>query len=140
MVTVVATIALVHADYTLPPWWALCGLALVAATAERFSVEVAGHIETSVSFLPLIFTDRAHTGSHGSLSADYTAQYLKRKPFSQGSIQFLQAAPSNNHPLEHKGSEAFIQPFADNSKYARLVENQNFIPSESLGSMITALS
>jgi putative nucleotidyltransferase with HDIG domain len=56
LVTVVATGALVHADYKLPPWWALCGLALVAATAERFSVEVAGHIETSVSFLPFIFT------------------------------------------------------------------------------------
>jgi putative nucleotidyltransferase with HDIG domain len=50
------TSVLVRADYKLPPWWALIGLALVAATAERFSIEVAGHIETSVSFLPLIFT------------------------------------------------------------------------------------
>src|SRR2546423_570448 len=42
VITVAVTSALVHADYKLPPLWALFGLALVAATAERFSIEVAG--------------------------------------------------------------------------------------------------
>jgi putative nucleotidyltransferase with HDIG domain len=57
-----ATVAamLINADYALPPWWALAGLAVVAAAAERFSIEVAGHIETSVSFLPFIFTAVAY--------------------------------------------------------------------------------
>src|SRR6186997_2706294 len=40
----------------LPPWWVLVGLASIAALAERQSVAVTRNIETSVSFLPTVFT------------------------------------------------------------------------------------
>jgi putative nucleotidyltransferase with HDIG domain len=41
---------------TLPPWWVLAGLVGIAALAERQSVAVTRNIETSVSFLPTVFT------------------------------------------------------------------------------------
>jgi putative nucleotidyltransferase with HDIG domain len=41
---------------TLPPWWVLGGLVAIAALAERQSVAVTRNIETSVSFLPTVFT------------------------------------------------------------------------------------
>jgi putative nucleotidyltransferase with HDIG domain len=41
---------------TLPPWWVLGGLVVIAALAERQSVAVTRNIETSVSFLPTVFT------------------------------------------------------------------------------------
>ena len=41
---------------SLPPWWVLFGLAAIAALAERQSVPVTRNIETSVSFLPSVFT------------------------------------------------------------------------------------
>jgi len=41
---------------TLPPWWVLAGLVCIAALAERQSVAVTRNIETSVSFLPTVFT------------------------------------------------------------------------------------
>src|SRR5215204_6352946 len=40
----------------LPPWWILLGLGAIAAVAERQSVPVTRNIETSVSFLPSVFT------------------------------------------------------------------------------------
>lgn len=40
----------------LPPWWVLLGLVVIAALAERQSVAVTRNIETSVSFLPTVFT------------------------------------------------------------------------------------
>lgn len=40
----------------LPPWWVLVGLASIAALAERQGVLVTRNIETSVSFLPTVFT------------------------------------------------------------------------------------
>jgi len=40
----------------LPPWWVLLGLGAIAALAERQSVPVTRNIETSVSFLPSVFT------------------------------------------------------------------------------------
>jgi putative nucleotidyltransferase with HDIG domain len=40
----------------LPPWWVLAGLVGIAALAERQSVAVTRNIETSVSFLPTVFT------------------------------------------------------------------------------------
>lgn len=39
----------------LPPLWALVGLAVVAAAAERQSIKLTDRIETSVSFLPIVF-------------------------------------------------------------------------------------
>jgi putative nucleotidyltransferase with HDIG domain len=44
-----------RAHHALPPWWALIGLAAVAVAAEGSSVRLTGHIETSISFLPLVF-------------------------------------------------------------------------------------
>ena len=41
---------------SLPPWWVLLGLASIAALAERQGVLVTRNIETSVSFLPTVFT------------------------------------------------------------------------------------
>lgn len=49
-------VSLVKGDYALPPWWVLGGLVAIAALAERQSVAVTRNIETSVSFLPTVFT------------------------------------------------------------------------------------
>jgi putative nucleotidyltransferase with HDIG domain len=45
-----------RAHHHLPPWWALMGLAALAIVAERSSVRLTGHIESSISFLPFVFT------------------------------------------------------------------------------------
>jgi putative nucleotidyltransferase with HDIG domain len=42
--------------YRLPPWWALLVLGVVAAVAERQRVGVTERQQTSVSFLPLVFS------------------------------------------------------------------------------------
>ena len=47
---------LVRTAQNLPPWWVLGGLVVIAALAERQSVAVTRNIETSVSFLPTVFT------------------------------------------------------------------------------------
>jgi putative nucleotidyltransferase with HDIG domain len=47
---------LAHTTHSLPPWWVLFGLVVIAALAERQSVAVTRNIETSVSFLPTVFT------------------------------------------------------------------------------------
>lgn len=52
----VAMAGLVFNGRVLPPWWILVGLAAIAALAERQSVPVTRNIETSVSFLPSVFT------------------------------------------------------------------------------------
>jgi putative nucleotidyltransferase with HDIG domain len=41
--------------YKLAPWWQFIALAVVTAVTERESVRVARNVETSVSFLPLVF-------------------------------------------------------------------------------------
>jgi len=51
-----AMVGLVLTGLALPPWWILLGLAAIAALAERQSVPVTRNIETSVSFLPSVFT------------------------------------------------------------------------------------
>ncbi len=40
---------------TIPVWWVVLGLAVVAATADRQSVPVTKNAEASVAFLPLVF-------------------------------------------------------------------------------------
>ena len=47
---------LIRKAHDLPPWWVLTGLVVIAALAERQSVAVTRNIETSVSFLPTVFT------------------------------------------------------------------------------------
>ena len=49
-------VELAHRAQALPPWWVLAGLVFIAALAERQSVAVTRNIETSVSFLPTVFT------------------------------------------------------------------------------------
>jgi len=49
-------VSLSQGGRTLPPWWVLGGLVAIAALAERQSVAVTRNIETSVSFLPTVFT------------------------------------------------------------------------------------
>jgi HD superfamily phosphohydrolase YqeK len=49
------TLAFLASTKPLSPWWALLGLSVVAALAERQSVAMAGNIEMSVSFLPCVF-------------------------------------------------------------------------------------
>jgi putative nucleotidyltransferase with HDIG domain len=49
-------IDLASSGRSLPPWWVLGGLLGIAALAERQSVAVTRNIETSVSFLPTVFT------------------------------------------------------------------------------------
>jgi HD superfamily phosphohydrolase YqeK/uncharacterized membrane protein len=43
------------AGFGLPEWWVIVCLALVAAVAERQGVRVSTNIETSISFLPIVF-------------------------------------------------------------------------------------
>jgi hypothetical protein len=45
----------VLAGHGLPAWWILVCLAIVAALAERQGVRVSSNIETSISFLPIVF-------------------------------------------------------------------------------------
>jgi putative nucleotidyltransferase with HDIG domain len=52
----VEIVGLANRWQALPPWWVLLGLATIAALAERQGVFVTRNIETSVSFLPTVFT------------------------------------------------------------------------------------
>jgi putative nucleotidyltransferase with HDIG domain len=51
-----AALASVWPEHQPAPWWPLAGLVVVAIAAERSSVRLTNRIETSISFLPLIFT------------------------------------------------------------------------------------
>ena len=59
--------ALLDQGYELPSPWAFVALALVTAAAERQSVRVARNVETSVAFLPFVFSAVAY-GPLGALS------------------------------------------------------------------------
>ena len=52
----IAVAALAVSGWPMPAWWTILGLAAIAALAERQSVAVTRNIETSVSFLPSVFT------------------------------------------------------------------------------------
>jgi putative nucleotidyltransferase with HDIG domain len=67
----------------LPSIWALVGLAFVAGAAERWSVQLTGRIQSSISFLPFVFTAVAFgplaallVGAFGNLG-DFRRPYLK---------------------------------------------------------------
>jgi putative nucleotidyltransferase with HDIG domain len=78
-----AAVVLIWPDRQLAPWWPLVGLAAIAIAAERWSVQLTSRIETSISFLPLIFTAVAFgplaaviVGALGNLG-DFGRPYLK---------------------------------------------------------------
>jgi putative nucleotidyltransferase with HDIG domain len=51
-----AAVVSVWPNHQLAPFWPLAGLAVIAVAAERWSVRLTNRIETSISFLPLVFT------------------------------------------------------------------------------------
>jgi putative nucleotidyltransferase with HDIG domain len=78
-----AALASAWPEHQAAPWSPLAGLALVAIAAERSSVRLTSRIETSISFLPLIFTAVAFgpasaliVGALGNLG-DLRRPYLK---------------------------------------------------------------
>lgn len=78
-----AALASVWPEHQPAPWWPLAGLAVVAISAERTSVQLTSRIETSISFLPLVFTAVAFgplaallVGALGNLG-DLRHPYLK---------------------------------------------------------------
>ena len=87
VVTAVAYCALFAQGYSLPPWWILGALAIVAGLAERHGVAMFGDrqrgTEIAVSFVPLVFAAVAFgplaalvVGALGNL-ADFRAPYLR---------------------------------------------------------------
>jgi putative nucleotidyltransferase with HDIG domain len=77
---------LVQAGYGLPPWWQFLTLALVTAATERQSVRVARNVETSVAFLPFVFTAVAF-GPLSALAVGALANALDfRRPYLRWAI------------------------------------------------------
>lgn len=78
--------ALLKQGYELPPVWAFAALALVTAAAERQSVRVARNVETSVAFLPFVFSAVAY-GPLGAMSVGLMANALDfRRPYLRWAI------------------------------------------------------
>ena len=78
---VVTAAALLIAGYQLSAWWELAALAVATALTERQSVRVARNVETSVSFLPFVFTAVAF-GPLSALVVGVTANALDfRRPY-----------------------------------------------------------
>jgi putative nucleotidyltransferase with HDIG domain len=76
-----AGLALVRANHDLPPLWALAVLAVVAAVAERQAVAVTDRIDTSVSFLPLVFAAVAFGPLAGFITGGISNAADVRKPY-----------------------------------------------------------
>lgn len=83
----VVALLLLSSGHSVPPWWTVLGLAVVAGVAERQSVALLGDrqrgIEISVSFLPFVFTAVAFgplaaffVGAISNL-ADFRRPYLR---------------------------------------------------------------
>jgi putative nucleotidyltransferase with HDIG domain len=77
------TFAELWTRHDLPSVWTLTALALVAVAAERWSVRLTGRIQSSISFLPFVFTAVAFgplaaflVGAFGNLG-DLRRPYLK---------------------------------------------------------------
>jgi putative nucleotidyltransferase with HDIG domain len=78
--------ALLDQGYELPSPLAFVALALVTAAAERQSVRVARNVETSVAFLPFVFSAVAY-GPLGALSVGLMANALDfRRPYLRWAI------------------------------------------------------
>jgi putative nucleotidyltransferase with HDIG domain len=75
--------ALAANGYRLPAWWQFAALAAVTLVAERQSVRVARNVETSVAFLPFVFTAVAFGPLAASLvgasanALDFRRPYLR---------------------------------------------------------------
>lgn len=75
--------ALVANGYVMPTWWQFIALVLVTLMAERQSVRVARNVETSVAFLPFVFTAVAFGPLAASLvgasanALDFRRPYLR---------------------------------------------------------------
>ena len=75
--------ALAVKGYDLPSWWQFIALAAVTSVAERQSVRVARNVETSVAFLPFVFTAVAFGPLAASLvgacanTLDFRRPYLR---------------------------------------------------------------
>jgi len=77
---------LCDSGYALPRWWQLIALALVTAVTERQSVRVARNVETSVAFLPFVFTAVAF-GPLTALAVGVAANALDfRRPYLRWAI------------------------------------------------------
>ncbi len=72
--------------YGLPLWWQFAALAVVTAATERQSVRVARNVETSVAFLPFVFTAVAF-GPLSALAVGIFANALDfRRPYLRWAI------------------------------------------------------
>jgi putative nucleotidyltransferase with HDIG domain len=79
-------VLLVVNGYGLPVWWQLTALALVTAGTERQSVRVARNVESSVAFLPFVFTAVAF-GPLSALAVGIFANALDfRRPYLRWAI------------------------------------------------------
>jgi putative nucleotidyltransferase with HDIG domain len=78
--------ALLEQGYELPSVWVFAALAVVTAAAERQSVRVARNVETSVAFLPFVFSAVAY-GPLGALTVGLMANALDfRRPYLRWAI------------------------------------------------------
>src|SRR6266542_5119159 len=72
--------------FELPAWWEFLALALVTAGAERQSVRLGRNVETSVAFLPFVFTAVAF-GPLAALAVGVVANALDfRRPYLRWAI------------------------------------------------------
>jgi hypothetical protein len=79
-------VLLVLRGYGLPVWWQFAALAIVTAATERQSVRVARNVETSVAFLPFVFTAVAF-GPLAALAVGIFANALDfRRPYLRWAI------------------------------------------------------
>jgi putative nucleotidyltransferase with HDIG domain len=80
------TCALITEGFPLPAWWEFLALALVTAGAERQSVRLGRNVETSVAFLPFVFTAVAF-GPLAALAVGVLANALDfRRPYLRWAI------------------------------------------------------
>jgi len=79
-------VLLVLSGYGLPPWWQFAALAAVTAGTERQSVRITRNVESSVAFLPFVFTAVAF-GPLSAMAVGIFANALDfRRPYLRWAI------------------------------------------------------